>query len=374
MGILANSASVVMTTSAADDAVPGYLTAERIALTTNPTGGSYSWSMVGPEDSSLVRAALTMPTGPFSSFIPDVSGVYTIGCTVDLSTTYVLRVTVTQVATSTSTEALRLSPLRDEQVTAPALGLALYDSSSVGGPAYKTPDGAVHPLGVGGSGLVVGGLPADGYVPTYQASSSSAVWQPSGGLTVTSFAPAVSLYECSQSVINPSFTASYNLAPTTALLSNNANGESKDVHATPTAFASSQTYQKTTPNQSVTWTLTTSNGNRTCSATWSQRSYAGVVASGASLATLISAATYTSLGTARAFSFTLTDDGTHKGQFSYPARYGAPATVKDRATGFGIGYVLLGAFSRTNAQGFAESYNQYEFVSTFNTTITVDVT
>lgn len=147
MGILANSASVAMTSSAASDSRPGFVAGERIVLSVNPSGTNYSWSQAGPPGSSTTRAALSQANSAAPSFVPDIAGTYTLVCTVDAVTTYVLRLTVTQVITATSTEALRLSPLRDEQVAAPVLGFAIYHSESLGAPAYKSPDNSVRPLG-----------------------------------------------------------------------------------------------------------------------------------------------------------------------------------------------------------------------------------
>lgn len=147
MGILANSASVAMTSSAASDSRPGFVACERITLSVNPAGTNYAWSQAGPAGSSATRAAISQTNSPAPSFVPDIAGTYTIVCTVDAATTYVLRLTVTQVVTATSTEALRLSPLRDEQVAAPVLGFAVYHSSTLGAPAYKSPDNSVRPLG-----------------------------------------------------------------------------------------------------------------------------------------------------------------------------------------------------------------------------------
>lgn len=198
-------------------------------------------------------------------------------------------------------------------------------------------------------------------------------------MTINSFAPAVPVVEAGATIANPAFAASYSSAPTTALLTNSFDGEVKDVHATPTSFASGHSFLRTTPNQQVVFTLTCTQPPSvapppvTCVITWGQRSFAGVVASGASLAALVAAATYTTLNIARAFSFTLTDDGTHKMQFAYPTRYGPPV-VKDHSTGFNIGFSLLGAFSRTNASGVTENYNQYEFAAAVNGTLVVDVT
>lgn len=147
MGILANSASVAMTTSAASDSRPGFVAGERIALSVNPAGTNYAWSQAGPPGSSPTRAAISQANSPAPSFVPDIAGTYALVCTVDAATTYVLRLTVTQVVTATSTEALRLSPLRDEQVAAPVLGFAVYHSATLGAPAYKSPDNSVRPLG-----------------------------------------------------------------------------------------------------------------------------------------------------------------------------------------------------------------------------------
>src|SRR6185369_11297147 len=129
----------------------------------------------------------------------------------------------------------------------------------------------------GGTGnLEVFGDPEDQWVVTWNATSVQAEWQPAGGLQVLSFSPTVGLYECGQSVVHPAFIASYSATPAAALLTNDLNGESLDVSGTPTSFASAQTYVRSTPNQSVTWTLTTSNGTRTTSATWGQKNFWGI--------------------------------------------------------------------------------------------------
>lgn len=57
MGILANSASVTMASSSSDDVASGFVTGESIALTTNPTGTSYEWTLGRPEGSTT-RARL----------------------------------------------------------------------------------------------------------------------------------------------------------------------------------------------------------------------------------------------------------------------------------------------------------------------------
>lgn len=99
-------------------------------------------------------------------------------------------------------------------------------------------------------------------------------------LAITSFAldnPAD--VEIGTQVVNPSFTAAYSASPTSVTLTNDANAESKDVSATPNAFASDQTYQQTTPNAQVAWTLTASDGSGSDTAqetkTWRARLFVG---------------------------------------------------------------------------------------------------
>jgi hypothetical protein len=215
--------------------------------------------------------------------------------------------------------------------------------------------------GGGGSGLVVAGTPADQWVVTWNASVPQAEWQPAGGLQVLSFSPAVGLYECGQSVVNPAFIASYSATPAAALLTNDANAESKDVHTTPTSFTSSQTYVKSTPNQSVTWTLTTSNGTRTTSSIWGQKNFWGISTAPANTEAFIEALAGSQLTTSRNAAFTVNATGSNKIYFACPSRYGTPTFT---VGGFVGGFILRGAsISVTNAQGFTENYDLYESVN-----------
>lgn len=228
------------------------------------------------------------------------------------------------------------------------------------------------------AGLPPGTAPDDGFVVTWDNALSSYVLTPRNGLNILSFLHSPTLLEWGQTLATPAFTASYSTPPTTAFLTNSADSESINASAHPTTLASGHNFPNTVVNATVSFfldaTLTGTPAQRaTLTFVWGQRSYAGVVAAGASTATLVSSATYNALGTGRAFSFTITDDGTHKGQIYLPARYGTP-TLKDRSTGLGIALTLLGTATHANAQGQSENYNQYEFVSTFNSTLTVDVT
>lgn len=205
-------------------------------------------------------------------------------------------------------------------------------------------------------GLNVSGAPAFGFVPTWNG--TQAVWQPSGGLSVLSFAINTALYECGQTVVNPAFTASYNVTPTSAVLTNNLNGESKNVVGTPTAFASSVSYTRSTPNQQVTWTLTTSNGNRTTTATWGQKNFWGISTTPANTEAFIESLAGSALATTRAAGFTVNATGANKIYYACPTRYGTPTFT---VGGFAGGFILrAGAIAVTNAQGFTENYDLYE--------------
>jgi len=211
----------------------------------------------------------------------------------------------------------------------------------------------------GGGGLVVIGSPLPTWIPTWNG--TAAEWQPPGGLQVLSFGPVVGLYETSQPVATPAFIASYSASPAAAVLTNNANAESLDVHLTPTSFSSAQTYTKTTPNQSVTWTLTTSNGTRTASATWGQKNWWGISTSPANTEAFIEALAGSQLTTTRGAAFTVNATSTNKIYFACPSRYGTPTFT---VGGFVGGFILRGsAISVTNAQGYNENYDLYESVN-----------
>ncbi len=146
MGILANSASVTMTTSTSDDVSSGYVTGEQIALSTNPSGTTYLWGWSIPSGSAAGRSALQSPTDPNPTFVPDQAGTYLLTCTVDTTTVYVLRVTVAAVSVSESAQVLRLSPVGDATVPPPAAGVCLYFSSTQNALVTKAPDGTVTVL------------------------------------------------------------------------------------------------------------------------------------------------------------------------------------------------------------------------------------
>ena len=144
-GILANSASVTMVAADADDATAGFITAEQVTCTTTPSGSAYDWALAKPAGSTA-RSALSDDDTASVSFTPDVAGYYVLTCTVDSTTAYVHRLAVTQVAASTSQEALRFSPKTDASIPTPGVGAAIFYSSDDSRLAAKTSAGTVQAL------------------------------------------------------------------------------------------------------------------------------------------------------------------------------------------------------------------------------------
>lgn len=197
---------------------------------------------------------------------------------------------------------------------------------------------------------------------------------------ITSFAAVTPTVEVGATVANPAFTAAHNHLPSVSLtLTNNKTGEAKNVLGTPTAPASSAGSQVlNTVGAQWIFTLTgvdvTGTDAATAAITARQKNFAGKPAVGnTSPATLAAGATYAVLDSDGAFTFTITDDGTHEVQFMRRTAYGAPSYVKDSATGFGVSYTLVGTSSYTNAQGFAENFNLYKLDVAINGTKQIEV-
>ncbi len=146
MGILANSASVTMTSSASDDVASGFVTGESIALTTNPTGTSYEWTLGRPEGSTTRARLVGDTSAPSVTFTPDAGGIYVITCTVDGSIAYVLRVSAERLALSGSLSAQRFMPVGDAAVPTPALGATVFYSRDSDALAVKLASGEVRLL------------------------------------------------------------------------------------------------------------------------------------------------------------------------------------------------------------------------------------
>jgi hypothetical protein len=133
--------------TSADNSVAGYIRAEQVVLTTYPTGAVYSWGIAKPSGATS-RSDLSASDSSAPVFTPDVAGYYVITCTVDETTSYVIRLSVTLAAVTTPYEAIRLQPMADSQVTAPTLGVCLYFSSTQDALCVKFPDDSVSTVTV----------------------------------------------------------------------------------------------------------------------------------------------------------------------------------------------------------------------------------
>jgi hypothetical protein len=147
MGILANSASKTHSSSVDDAVSTGYVTHERVTLSVSVSGTTYRWGLSCPSGSAEAMSRLSATDIASPSFLPDAPGYYVITCLVD-TTTYILRLTVTSVGISQLAEVIRLSPLADAAVPAPAAGLSLYYSSTQASLCVKDPLGAVFKIDV----------------------------------------------------------------------------------------------------------------------------------------------------------------------------------------------------------------------------------
>lgn len=141
-GITAVSSTKTHAASGVDVADSGFITGDAIALTASPTGTNYQWSLARPSGSNAARGALSGDASATAAFTPDAAGIYAISVTVD-GVVYILRLSVAQLVQSTTLEALRMTPVADSQVPPPAVGHALYFSSTQNTIALKNAAGAV---------------------------------------------------------------------------------------------------------------------------------------------------------------------------------------------------------------------------------------
>lgn len=210
------------------------------------------------------------------------------------------------------------------------------------------------------SGFSPAGTATDGYI--VKSVSGTPTWAPASAYAITAFAAAVPVVRVGATVTNPAFTASHSPAPTTLALTNTDNAENKDVHATPTSFASSQSYTKSTNNATVSFTITGSDGvsgaNRSTAIAWRPDVYWGTGASGGSTEAFIEALSGSALQSSRAGSFTANATGSLKIYWAAPASYGTPTFT---VGGFAGGFTLVSnTISVTNVNGVNQLYQLWE--------------
>lgn len=145
-GIMANSASVTMGAgdTSADKSVSSYLSKETITLSVT-SGDSFSWGLAKPTASGTT-SRLSSSTDASVTLTPDVEGYYVVTCLVDNTTSYVIRIGVSQVSAVTSLTAIRLMPTENATIPTPAFGATLFFSIEEDAVAVKLPNGTVTAL------------------------------------------------------------------------------------------------------------------------------------------------------------------------------------------------------------------------------------
>jgi hypothetical protein len=210
------------------------------------------------------------------------------------------------------------------------------------------------------SSFVVAGTATDGY--TVKSVGGTPTWAPADAFSITAFAAATPVLEVGATATNPAFTAAENRTPTSLLLTNTDNGESKSVVGTPTSFSSSQSYTKTANNATVTFTITGSDGispaNRSASIAWRPRVFWGVAAHGLNSEAGIEGLSNSALQSSRIGSHSVNATGSTRVYWAAPASYGTPTfTVGGFAGGFSL---VSAAISVTNAFGVVQLYQLWE--------------
>ena len=144
-GILANSASVTMSVGTPDNTQAGYVENEAVTLSTNPAGTTHEWGLAKPQGSTAL-GDLSATTGTGIQFIPDEHGTWTITCTVDNTTAYTLRISVTAVAITHHANGSRYMPVTNNSIPTPATGVTVFYSSDDDRLSYKDTTGTVYAL------------------------------------------------------------------------------------------------------------------------------------------------------------------------------------------------------------------------------------
>jgi len=197
---------------------------------------------------------------------------------------------------------------------------------------------------------------------------------------ITGFSAGTPLIEVSDTIVLPTFSASYVDVARVALaiLTDTEGTPAKDVTSSPAAFSSSGTFQKTSINASATFTLTATDSltgavdAANTSITWAPRTHWGIGPDGLSTETDIKGLASSALDTNRNRTFTVNPGAAQHIYYAYPASYGA-ATFS--VGGFVGGFVLVSStISVTNTFGFTTNYRLYKSVAANLGSTTVVVT
>lgn len=198
------------------------------------------------------------------------------------------------------------------------------------------------------------------------------------GFSISSFAGAgtyAATKEVGDSIINPSFTASYSALPASATIND---GDGALALSSPfTAFAYSggnaKTYTKTVVAAFVTWLLSAIQSvtdTASVTATWLPRVFYGVAVPGTLNEAFIEALASSALGSGFARTIVYPDaGGTKKLYYAFPASFGTPSTFT--SGGFSVPFSLVATVTVTNSFGVALSYSLWASDNILNAAFTV---
>ena len=194
---------------------------------------------------------------------------------------------------------------------------------------------------------------------------------------ISSFAsPAGPGFEVGEPIATPSFAATYNRAPDSAILTDTEGTPAKDVSGTPAAFTSDGTFSKTGNNETVTFTLSASEDGSPDTAqvvfTWRPLILTGITANpGPYTEADIEALVTQNLAATSAFSGTVAPVNQYI-VHAYPASYGALLPTNFEIGSFGPGDMteVQVALSITNAFGNTQNYRVARSDNLIDTTIT----
>lgn len=190
-------------------------------------------------------------------------------------------------------------------------------------------------------------------------------------LTMDQILPAFSVsmggglaLEVGQTVVHPSFTASYSDPPALVTLTDDQGSPAKDVSATPYAFASDGTFVKTARNTSALFTVHAQNAAGVVKlasvalAWYSRARWAAAAPPSGDLAAFILSLTSSALRSARTGAVTANAGAGQAFFHAFPAAFGTP--VYTLAGGFTGGWSIVdGAVNVTNAFGVTETFALY---------------
>ncbi len=178
--------------------------------------------------------------------------------------------------------------------------------------------------------------------------------------TVALSLTGASLVVLGSTVATPAFTAAYARTAAAAVLTDTDATTPLSVIGTPTTFASTGSFTKSTFGQSVTFTLTANEAGSpsktsTATVTWAQLVYYGAAVPGTLNEGFIQALASSSLATSRARTFTATAGATQRIYYAFRSAFGTPTFTVGGFTG---GFTLAAsAVPVTNAAGVTENYD-----------------